>query len=272
MHLLALALSLTTLGPLSGTMTRADEVVALVPAYFYPTWWSGSPWDQLNAAAARIPIEAIMNPASGPGPGPNSDYQFAVGQLRAAGGKVIGYVATGYGSRSAADVLAEVEAYLEWYDVDGVFLDEMGNQDGGLDYGSVYAAIKAMGADLHVVGNPGIPFAGVEAYVPAADTLVIFEGPLTNADPNGASFRSYPNAGPYTGLTPWFLHYGASHFANLVYDVPTPLRMAAALIKAVAYNAGYVYLTDDQLPNPWDTLPSYWEAEVEAIECLNRLD
>src|SRR3954470_25031458 len=91
---------------------QAGEVTALVPAYFYPTWWVGSPWDQLNAAAARIPLEAIMNPASGPGGAPNSAYQYAVGQLQAAGGKVIGYVPTGYGARPAADVLADVALYV----------------------------------------------------------------------------------------------------------------------------------------------------------------
>src|SRR5262245_28411723 len=96
---------------------RADQVTALVPAYFYPTWWSGSPWDDLNKAAAKIPIEAIMNPASGPGADVNTDYVAAVGALQNAGGKVIGYVSTGFGARSAADVKADINAYLSWYNV-----------------------------------------------------------------------------------------------------------------------------------------------------------
>jgi hypothetical protein len=169
------------------------------------------------------------------------------------------------------DILADVDAYIAWYGVDGIFLDEMGNQLGDLDYVALYAAIKAMGADLHVVGNPGIPFAQVEALVPAADTLVIFEGPLQNTDPNGASFLSYPNKGPYTGLTLWFEQYDPSQFANIVFDVSTPRKMLYSLIKAVAYNANYVFLTDDTLPNPYDTLPAYWDKEVELIEFLNSL-
>ena len=95
---------------------------------------------------------------------------------------------------------------MEWYDVDGIFLDEMGNQLGNLDYASVYTSIKQLaaqaGIELHVVGDPGDPFADVEAFIPAADVLVIFEGPYYNSDPNGASFQSYPNEGPYTGLSP----------------------------------------------------------------------
>jgi len=140
---------------------------------------------------------------------------------------------------------------------------------GGLDYVALYNSIKAMGDDLHVVGNPGIPFEQVEALIPATDTLVIFEGPLQNADPNGASFREYPDRGPYAGLPLWFTRYDRSRLANLGFGVPDPLDMIFGLFKAVGYNAGYVYLTDDQLPNPYDTLPSYWEQEVAWIELLN---
>lgn len=250
-----------------------DQVTALVPAYFYPTWWSGSPWDQLNAAATTIPIEAIMNPASGPGSVANSDYQYAVTQLQAAGGKVLGYVPTGYGFRSIADVMADVQSYIDWYSVDGIFLDEMGNSAGALDYVALYGQIKALatslGIDLHVVGNPGNPFTQVKAYLAAADTLVIFEGPLTNSDPNGASFQNYPNNGPYAGLPLWFKHYSSDRFANIVFAVPNARSMGSALSKAIRFNAGYVYLTDDNLPNPYDTLPSYWQQEVNRIASIN---
>ena len=237
-------------------------MVALVPAYFYPTWWDGSPWDDLNTAAASIPIEAIMNPDSGPGTAVNPDYQVAVGQLHAAGGKVIGYIPTGYGSGSADDILADVLDYVTWYNVDGVFLDEMANAPNGLDYVALYTSIKQlavqMGIELQVVGNPGEPFATAEALVPAADVLVIFEGPYPNTDPTAASFQAYPKSGPYTGLTPWWLGLDSSQVANIVYDTTTPFELLRSMIKAVGYNAGYVYITDAQLPNPYGALPTYW--------------
>jgi hypothetical protein len=197
----------------------------------------------------------------------------AVGQLHAAGGKVIGYVPTGYGSRPADEILADVSDYVEWYGVDGIFLDEMGNQSGALDYAALYANIKGLaaraGIGLHVVGNPGEPFADAEAFIAAADTLVLFEGPYANADPSSASFLSYPNKGPYAGLTPWWLKYDPSRIANLVYADASPCTMLGSLAKAIGYHAGYLYFTDDQLPNPWDTLPSYWEEEVTLIEIVN---
>ena len=39
---------------------------------------------------------------------------------------------------------------------------------------------------------------------------------------------------------------------------------------AVKRNAGYVYVTDDRGSNPWDTLASYWNAEVDLVETINR--
>jgi hypothetical protein len=27
-------------------------------------------------------------------------------------------------------------------------------------------------------------------------------------------------------------------------------------------NAGYLYVTDDVLPNPWDSLPPYWDRQA----------
>jgi hypothetical protein len=54
-------------------------------------------------------------------------------------------------------------------------------------------------------------------------------------------------------------------------DISRPLEMLGSLIKAVVYNAGYVYLTDGQLTNPYGALPSYWDLEVDLIELLNDL-
>ncbi len=269
---LALTAILCTLGPLSGRMARADDVVVLVPAYFYPSYL-GSPWDDLNTAAARIPIEAIMNPDSGPGTGVNSDYVTAVRNLQAAGGTVIGYVATGYGARDQGDILNDVSNYMAWYGVNGIFLDEMGNQDGTLDYVALYQAIKALaseeGIDLHVVGNPGQPFS--ESYITAADTLVIFEGPYSNSDPTGASYEDFPNKGPYAGLTPWWHSYSSSQIANIVYSDPTELDVLKSVAKALSQNAGYIYITDATPPNPYGALPSYWDVEVILIEIINHL-
>lgn len=41
--------------------------------------------------------------------------------------------------------------------------------------------------------------------------------------------------------------------------------MNNAIELAVKRNAGTIYVTDDVLPNPWDTLPTYWTNKLTAI-------
>src|SRR5215472_2688384 len=57
---------------LAARPAAAGSLGVLVPAYFYPSFL-GSDWDRMDTAAGKIPLTAIMNPASGPGPSQNSD-------------------------------------------------------------------------------------------------------------------------------------------------------------------------------------------------------
>src|SRR5208282_5187852 len=58
----------------SPSSARSDTVGIIVPAYFYPgtggTEGFTDGWAQMAAAAGKVPITAIMNPDSGPSPGP----------------------------------------------------------------------------------------------------------------------------------------------------------------------------------------------------------
>lgn len=109
-----------------GVETARAELEIVVPAYFYPSGGGGL-WTQLNSAAAQVPLTANMNPGNGPGLAVDGNYSTAVNSLRAVGGNVIGYVYTSYGSRPIADVLADVDRYDTFYNVDGIFVDEMAN-------------------------------------------------------------------------------------------------------------------------------------------------
>ncbi|MBC7756557.1 MAG: spherulation-specific family 4 protein [Bdellovibrio sp.] len=228
----------------------------LVPAYFYPSFDPAqSNWDEMTAAASKTNITAIMNPASGPGSAENSDYTAAINAFRAAGGKVIGYVPTNYGARSQADVLAEVGNYQNFYNVDGIFLDEMSNLASNLAYyQTVYGGIKAINSAYSVFGNAGTNT--LEGYLTAADVLVTYE--------NQTGYEAYvPDA--------WTQNYAADRFAHLLYNVASESTMLSNIALAQERNVGYVYVTDDNnsnlnsINNPWDTLPSYWNAEVNAV-------
>lgn len=232
---------------------NAHAVNILLPAYFYP---SSDPnqsfWDEMTAAAGQVGITAIMNPANGPGSSANSDYTTAVDAFRAAGGKVVGYAHTSYGVRSQAEVLSEVASYASFYNIDGIFLDEMSNKSGDLAYyQSLYSSIKSTNPGYRIFGNPGTNT--LESYLTAADVLVTFE--------NQTGYDTYT---PDT----WTNNYTADHFAHLLYNVTDEAAMLANVALAADRNVDYLYITNDTQPNPWDTLPHYWNAEVSAISAV----
>jgi hypothetical protein len=43
-------------------------------------------------------------------------------------------------------------------------------------------------------------------------------------------------------------------------------EMLAAVARGKEINAGFMYITDDVLDNPFDTLPTFYREEVEALE------
>lgn len=251
--MLLLALSWTA------TPARAVGFELLVPAYFYPAAEGLVFWDRLIAAAARVPVVAILNPASGPGAQIDPAYLDVVSRARSAGVTVIGYVASGYGARPIAEVSEDILRYQNFYPIDGIFVDEMGN-DGSAQsigyYAAVYDYVKALDPKHRVIANPGT--VTKESYLthPTADALVVFEH-------DASTYRRYV-AQSWAQTTP------ANRLAHLVHQV-SGLRAARRLLDLAAQrNAGLVYFTDDQLDNPWDTLPSFWNGLVDEICKRNR--
>ncbi len=240
-----------------GVKTVRAELEIIVPAYFYPGGGGAGLWGQLNTAAGQVPLTAIMNPGNGPGLAVDSNYVLVVNSLRAAGGKVIGYVYTSYGARPIANVLADVDRYDMFYNVDGIFVDEMANTRPAQKlnyYKSIYDHVKAIDPLWEVMGNPGTTT--IEQYLtwPTVDSFMVFEG-----------FGSdYPAYSPSS----WNFNYDSSQFVHLVHaETSTDLQTDLAL--AVTRNAGGIFVTGDVLPNPWDTLPTYWAAEVAAVAQIN---
>jgi hypothetical protein len=216
-----------------------------IPAYFYP----GSLWTQAISGAPIVDV-MIMNPASGPGTSQNSDYVTAVNNAEAAGIKVIGYVHTSYGARPMSEVLSEVDLYKQWYGVSGIFLDEVSSSAANLPYYQNVSDYIRSTNGTYVALNPGtVPDQG---YISIGDTTVIFEG----------TYNTYKTWTPPS----WVFSYPASKFTHLVYATSSSKNMKDAILtKSKNRNAGYVYVTNDVLPNPWDTLPSYWSTELSYI-------
>src|SRR6185437_3141493 len=108
--------------------TSSTAAGTIVPLYTDP---SDPSWDAIVTAAESHPtvrVVAIVNPSDGPGGSKSSGYTAGIAALQAANIKVIGYVATGYGSHSIASMEAEMDTWESFYPtVQGVFFDEQSN-------------------------------------------------------------------------------------------------------------------------------------------------
>lgn len=233
-----------------------DDQRTLWPGYVYPDVWNGDAcaWfrfgDLAQAGSDRSGSIAIANPASGPGTAVVSDWTAAVNYVRDKGHKVVGYVHTSYGARAIADVKADVDAWYALYEPDGIFVDEMSTDATTQPYyRDLFEHVHSQTGDGLVVGNPGTAAATdwqLHDHTKVANLLVVFE------DTEAAYATWSPPA--------WVASYPASRFAHLVHTV-TSGSPVAAQAHAAATNAGYRYVTDDALPNPWDTL-AFWPAQA----------
>ena len=171
---------------------------------------------------------------------------------------MIGYVYSSYGARAQQQVIADIDKYDNWYNVEGIFVDEMANTGPAsrLDYyRNIYDHVKSIDPNWSVMGNPGT--ATIESYLtwPTADRLMVFE-----------------NIGSaYSGYTPssWNFNYDPSKFVHLVHTEPSSAQMLTDLSLVMQKHAGAIYVTDDVLNNPWDTVPTYWNSLVDAVANIN---
>jgi hypothetical protein len=229
----------------------------LVPAYFDPGT-SGTAWAPLYQAAQRVPLVAIANPNSGPTGSRIPNYTRAITDLRAAGGRVVGYVSSAYGKRPLSAVKLDVDRYDSFYTLDGIFVDELTNDADPAHlsyYQELYQYIRNKRSTYLVIGNPGTTTLAVYLSRPVVTGLVTFE--------NNSGYDSYiPDL--------WTKSYPADVITHLCYAVPSAATMTNYVQLAVKRNAGYIYVTDDSGNNPWDTMPSYWMNEVNLVEQINR--
>jgi hypothetical protein len=218
----------------------------IVPLYTSP---SDPSWDAIITAAEAHPtvhVVAIVNPSNGPGSSKSSGYTAGIAALQAANIKVLGYVATGYGSHSIASMEAEMDTWKSFYPtVQGVFFDEQSNAASDVPhYQTLAQYAKSVGLS-YTVGNPGTDVA--PAYVGVIDTMLIYES-------NGVPAIS--------SLSRWS-SYAPSNFGVIPYAVSA---MDTTFVKQARQYVEYVYVTNDNLPNPWDSLTSYFSQLLTALE------
>ncbi|MEU9472264.1 spherulation-specific family 4 protein [Streptomyces avermitilis] len=216
----------------------------LIPLYVHPAEDPGA-WHRLITAADRT-YAVVLNPANGPGTSPDPAFAAAAGALRAAGARLLGYVDTNYGARSAAEVADDVVRHREWYAADGCFLDRVTSAPAELPLCKrLVQTVRRLGASP-VVLNPGVhPAPG---YARLADLMVTFEG----------HWSTYVSA---FSRPAWTLRHPPERFCHLVYGVPEAL-VPLAVRTARERGAAVCGPVTGGIPNPWAQLtPALGETE-----------
>lgn len=219
----------------------------IVPLYSYP----GTGWDdliQVKTHYPRVPMIAVVDPENGPGSGQDASYVRGIHDLRSSGISVLGYVYTSYAARSMDSVMADIDMYRRWYDLDGFFFDEMSSISGNEGYySSLDRYVKSLGYQM-TVGNPAVDT--LLTYVDTVDTLVIYED------------AGLPDSSSFGG---WHTGYATQHFALIAHSVAD---LDLSFVIGASKSVGYLYLTDDVPPNPYDVLPGYFRELVAVLNAL----
>lgn len=241
-----ISLSATARFSFASSQQATSPTGIIVPLYSYP----GQGWQSLiqeKQAYPSVPVIAIINPASGPGGSQDPNYVSGIQQLESAGITVIGYVATGYGGDPVSQVEQEIYTYSQFYQLTGIFFDEMASVTGYESYYSTLTSYaESLGYNL-TVGNPGTSIPA--SYIGTVDNLVIYEN------------SGLPSTGYLSGLG-----YQTSDFSVISYGDSV---LNSSFVQAAAVDVGYLYVTDQNLPNPYEALPSYLATFMATLSAVD---
>ncbi|WP_127359761.1 spherulation-specific family 4 protein [Actinacidiphila soli] len=229
----------------------SDRLGFGVPAYAHPLM-APNEWAEL--ARPGTPLHWVaLNVSRGPGTRPDPLYTEAVGRLREAAVPVIGVLDTRHGARPFAQLVSDAHHYLDWYGVDGFYLERAPTEREELsDCRRVTTTLRALlgaeeGGDGHIVlGHGSHPYPG---YAEVADQLVTFCGPWTD-------YR-------WSEAPQWTAGYPKERFCHLVHGVPGP-HLDNAMRIARWQGAATVFFTDRTDHAAWEGLPGYW-GEVSGL-------
>lgn len=239
-------------------MTSTQSI--MVPAYSYPSWFVTPFWQNIQDASSQVPF-VIVNPASGPGVGVNSDYTSQIGRNTSLGIRSLGYVDTGFQTRPIADVVKDIDDWKILYpQTSGYLIDQVDDATPQqvCYVASVYNYIKGKHLQDLVVTNYGTDVDDV--VEPYADIF----GSQENTANYYLNTWNIPNTGFLSQSSNSNRNYHIIHTADLT-DYP------AVLAKSIQANAGWVYITDDTLnPHPFDAPVSYWSNFVNDVNLLPR--
>ena len=230
-----------------------------VALYMYPTGNGAAEWQKVIDEKTKhpsVPIVATFNPNSGPGSAKDTNIANWVAKLKAAGVIAIGYTYDDYGTRSISALKADADKYKNWYNADGLFIDEFTNKVGFEDhYRDITAYVKSTGMKM-TMGNPGTDVP--RSYIGTVDVINIAEG----RGYNPISWLQY-----CVGCSAdqgWHYQNDKRHFSYMRYDVSA---LDAEFETESAKWVGLLLITNGNDSNGrWFALPPYFGTMVATLD------
>jgi Spherulation-specific family 4 len=233
--------------PAATTYPNPTCLDTTVPLYS-PAMWTTA---QGTAPEANIGVgnwgsNTQNSGAGGPGKSKNSTDAAMISKARADGTRILGYIATNYGTSdpgyTAADIEIQMTDWHSWYGVTTFFLDQAPT---ATTFEPYYATLKSW-ATAHI-GSSAKQWLNMGAYPAAsswmndANTIMDWEDNTAPATPPG-----------------WVKNFPPSRFAMIMNAVPgTASAIAAAVSDIEGAHAKNGFVTSDA---SYQTLPSrvYW--------------
>jgi hypothetical protein len=239
--------------PVSAAVTNQSLAV---PMYEYPT--IGTYWDDITGAGASALPFVIVNPGSGPGASVDPIYTAEIAENTSDGIRSIGYVYTSYQTRNWQDVYDDIDDWYTMYPgISGIFIDLVADNVGDdLCYmAGLYNHVKNEHPNDLVILNPGTyismnyePYGDI--FMNAENTYAVYQANWTPQFPGWDDNPLYQN-----------------RFWHSIHTLDSS-DYTAALNLTRNNNAGFVYLTDDVMPNPYRVTPTYWNTEISDVTSL----
>jgi len=225
---------------------------------------------QTKLAYPSVPMIAVMNPSGGPGISNNPNLLAEVKNMQMANVTVLGYVPTIWGTRNIASVETDIQSYYEWYQVNGIYLDQMPNWEYDGPQGQWYYPgpdgtyipayfstltdyAKSLGMTF-VFGNSGADVP--QNFIGTVTTIGIFENAFA------PSFFGDPSL---TGIGGWHLNQNKSNFAFFSYDLSS---LNPYYVLAASNYVSYMFLTNGTFGDSYVVLPPYFNQMVATLASM----
>jgi hypothetical protein len=253
----------------TGSASGGDAGQQIAIASYINPLGDPASWERLLAYDTEKVSVLVANVMNGPDYAIDTNWKSVIDQAASQGKKILGYVRTGYlgvsqqqfttrlGSHNLADWASQIEQDIDkWFELygsslGGIFFDEGWPECGPNNiYAELYAYIndytKRKHPGTYTVLNPGSPIA--QCYEDTMDTLLTFE----------SSHETYTTSFVPNDWTP----KDPRKIWHIIYKVSQE-KVPGVVALARSRHAGLLEITDDDQPNPYDTLPS--EAYMKAM-------